>query len=52
MADVMIDCVDQKPAPKRIAPGSDAYTMTHKALGAVLEAQKDLAFSIDVPANS
>jgi NAD(P)-dependent dehydrogenase (short-subunit alcohol dehydrogenase family) len=55
MAKVMIDSVDQNPAPKRIALGSDAYTMIHKALTerlAALEAQKDLAFSTDLPAKA
>jgi NAD(P)-dependent dehydrogenase (short-subunit alcohol dehydrogenase family) len=44
--------VDQNPAPKRIALGSDAYAAIHKALTerlAALEAQKDLAFSTDLP---
>jgi len=55
MAKIMIDSVDQNPAPKRIALGSDAYTMIHKALTdrlAALEAQKDLAFSTDLPASA
>ncbi len=52
MVKIMIDSVDPNPAPKRIAPGSDAYTMIHKALTerlAALEAQKDLAYSTDIP---
>jgi len=52
MAKIIIDTVEQNPAPKRIALGSDAYGAIHKALTdrlAVLEAQKDLAFSTDVP---
>ena len=52
MAKIIIDTVEQIPAPKRIALGSDAYGAIHKALTdrlAVLEAQKDLAFSTDVP---
>jgi NAD(P)-dependent dehydrogenase (short-subunit alcohol dehydrogenase family) len=52
MVKIMIDSVDQNPAPKRIALGSDAYTMIHKALTdrlAGLEAQKDLAYSTDFP---
>ncbi|MRN53163.1 SDR family oxidoreductase [Paenibacillus monticola] len=55
MAKIMIDSVDQHPAPKRIALGSDSYTTIHKALTerlANLEAQKDLAFSTDFPANA
>ena len=55
MVKIMIDSVDQNPAPKRIALGSDAYTMIHKALTdrlAALEAQKDLAFSTDLPASA
>lgn len=52
MAKVMIDSVDQHPAPKRIALGSDSYTVIHQALTgrlAELEAQKELAFSTDYP---
>jgi len=52
MVKIMIDSVDQNPAPRRIALGSDSYTIIHKALTerlAVLEAQKDLAFSTDLP---
>jgi NAD(P)-dependent dehydrogenase (short-subunit alcohol dehydrogenase family) len=52
MAAIMIDSVDQTPAPKRIALGSDSYNAIHKALTdrlAALEAQKDLAFSTDLP---
>jgi NAD(P)-dependent dehydrogenase (short-subunit alcohol dehydrogenase family) len=52
MAKIMIDSVDQNPAPSRIALGSDSYSIIHKALAerlAVLEAQKDLAFSTDFP---
>jgi hypothetical protein len=51
MAKVIIDNVELNPAPKRIALGSDAYNAIHKALTdrlAVLEAQKELAFSTDV----
>jgi hypothetical protein len=54
MVKIMIDSVDQNPAPKRIALGSDAYTVMHKQLSerlATLEAQKDLAFSTDLPKN-
>jgi NAD(P)-dependent dehydrogenase (short-subunit alcohol dehydrogenase family) len=52
MVKIMIDSVDQNPAPKRIALGSDSYTAIRKALTerlAALEAQKDLAFSTDLP---
>jgi hypothetical protein len=52
MVKIMIDSVDQNPAPKRIALGSDSYTAIHKALTerlAALEAQKHLAFSTDLP---
>jgi len=52
MAKIIIDTVEQNPAPKRIALGSDAYGAIHKALTdrlAVLEAQKELSFSTDVP---
>jgi NAD(P)-dependent dehydrogenase (short-subunit alcohol dehydrogenase family) len=50
MAEIMIASADQQPAPKRIALGSDAYTVMHKQLSerlATLEAQKALAFSTD-----
>jgi NAD(P)-dependent dehydrogenase (short-subunit alcohol dehydrogenase family) len=52
MADIIVESVDQTPAPKRIALGSDSYAAIHKALTdrlAVLDAQKDLAFSTDFP---
>jgi NAD(P)-dependent dehydrogenase (short-subunit alcohol dehydrogenase family) len=55
MAQIMIDSVDQEPAPKRIALGSDAFTAIHKALTdrlAVLEGQRELAFSTDLPKES
>lgn len=51
MVKVIIDTADQNPAPKRIALGSDAYTIMHKALTerlAALEAQKEMAFSTDI----
>lgn len=50
MVKIMIDSVDQVPAPKRIALGRDAYTVMHKQLSerlAELEAQKELAMSTD-----
>jgi NAD(P)-dependent dehydrogenase (short-subunit alcohol dehydrogenase family) len=46
----MIASVDQEPAPRRLALGSDAWQTMHKGLSerlAALEAQKDLAFSTD-----
>jgi hypothetical protein len=52
---VKIMIVDQNPAPKRIALGSDAYTMIHKARTerlTALEAQKHIAFSTDLPKNA
>lgn len=52
MAKIMIDSVDQNPAPERIVLGSDSYNAIHKALTerlATLEAQRDLAFSTDFP---
>jgi hypothetical protein len=55
MAAIMIASVDQDPAPKRIALGSDAYSVMHKQLSdrlAALEAQKELAFSTDFPAGT
>lgn len=53
MATVIIDSVDQSLAPKRIALGSDSCTYMHNALTerlVDLEAQKDLAFSMDCSA--
>jgi NAD(P)-dependent dehydrogenase (short-subunit alcohol dehydrogenase family) len=55
MVKIMIDSVDQTPAPKRIALGTDSYTMVRNALTerlAALEAQKDLAFSTDLVAGT
>ena len=55
MVGIMIASVDQSPAPKRIALGSDSYTVMQKQLSerlAALEAQKELAFSTDFPANA
>ena len=51
MVKIIIDTVDQNPAPKRIALGSDAYAIMHKSLTerlAALEVQKDVAFSTDI----
>lgn len=50
MARVMIDSVDQSPAPKRVVMGSDIYDAllgVYRERAASLEAQKDLAFSTD-----
>jgi NAD(P)-dependent dehydrogenase (short-subunit alcohol dehydrogenase family) len=55
MVKIIIDSVDVSPAPKRIALGSDAYNAIHGSLSArlsVLEAQKELALSTDLPAGS
>lgn len=52
MAKIMIASVDQHPAPKRIALGSDSYHVIHQALTErlhELEEQKELAFSTDFP---
>lgn len=52
MAKVIIDSIEQTPAPKRIALGSDAYGAIHKALSdrlAGLEGQREVAFSTDFP---
>lgn len=51
MVEIMINSAEKSPAPRRIALGSDAYTVMHKQLSerlASLEAQKELAFSTDV----
>lgn len=50
MVCAMIAAADAKDPPRRLALGSDAYTLIHAALSerlAALEAQKDLAFSTD-----
>lgn len=50
MVERMIASAEQDPAPRRLALGSDAYTVMHKQLSerlAALEAQRDLAFSTD-----
>lgn len=52
MAQIMIDSVEQNPAPRPVALGSDAYGAIHKSLTerlAGLEAQRELAFSTDFP---
>ena len=51
MAAIMIDSVDQVPAPRRIAMGAGAYASIRAALGgrlAALEAQRDLALAADL----
>jgi len=51
MATIMIDSVDQVPAPRRITLGAGAYASIRSALTerlAALEAQKDLAFAADL----
>ncbi len=53
MVELMIASVDQQPAPKRLALGSDAWTAMQRSLAArlaELEAQKEVAFSTDFPA--
>jgi NAD(P)-dependent dehydrogenase (short-subunit alcohol dehydrogenase family) len=53
MVELMIASVDQQPAPKRLALGSDAWTAMQRGLAArlaELEAQKGVAFSTDFPA--
>ena len=52
MVKIIVDSVDQNPAPKRIALGSDAYGAIHKALTdrlSALEAQRDAALFTDFP---
>jgi NAD(P)-dependent dehydrogenase (short-subunit alcohol dehydrogenase family) len=51
IAHAMMDSVDRKPAPARLALGSDTYTLVRAALVkrlAALDAQKDIAFSTDI----
>src|SRR5580700_2202462 len=46
MVKIIVDSVDQNPAPRRIALGSDSYGAIHKALTdrlSALEAQRDVA---------
>ncbi len=50
MAQVIIACAEESPAPKRVVMGSDSYKMLSAAFSeraASLEAQKELAFSTD-----
>ena len=52
MVKIIVDSVDQNPAPKRIALGSDSYGAIHKALTdrlSALEAQRDIALFTDFP---
>ena len=51
MGTIMIDSVDQEPAPLRLVLGSDAYTAIVGALTARLaavQAQREVAFSTDI----
>ena len=51
MVQAMLDSVACHPAPKRLTLGSGAYTQVRAALAerlAVLEAQRDIAFSTDI----
>ncbi|KZD24276.1 SDR family oxidoreductase [Tardiphaga robiniae] len=53
MAQAMIDCAARSPAPRRLALGSDTYTMVRAALVerlAALDAQKDIALATDAGA--
>jgi NAD(P)-dependent dehydrogenase (short-subunit alcohol dehydrogenase family) len=55
MATIIIDSVDQSPAPKRLVLGSDSFKAIQKALTdrlAAVEAQQSLAFSTDFPAGA
>lgn len=54
MAKIIINSIEQNPAPKRLVLGSDSYNAIHKALTErlkVLEEQKELAFSTDFTTN-
>ena len=54
MAAAMIASVEQEPAPKRLALGSDAYANIRKALTerlAELDRQKEITCSTDFPAS-
>jgi NADP-dependent 3-hydroxy acid dehydrogenase YdfG len=54
MSAIIVDSLDQEPAPKRIVLGTDAWRIIQKALAdrlAAVEAQKDLAASTDIPAS-
>ncbi len=50
VAQAMIDCVDESPAPLRLPLGSDTYTLVREALEkrlAALESQKKIALAAD-----
>lgn len=52
MVQIMIESVNVEPAPRRIALGSDCYTVMHQQISSRLqdlEAQKEIAFSTDIP---
>jgi NAD(P)-dependent dehydrogenase (short-subunit alcohol dehydrogenase family) len=52
MVKLMIDSVEQTPAPKRLVLGSDSFKAIQKALTdrlVTVEAQRDIAFSTDFP---
>lgn len=52
MVQIMIESTDLEPAPRRLALGSDCYTVMHQQISARLEdleAQKETAFSTDIP---
>lgn len=55
MSKIILDSVDQEPAPKRIVLGSDSWGILFKSLTdrlAAVAAQKALASSTDIPANA
>jgi NAD(P)-dependent dehydrogenase (short-subunit alcohol dehydrogenase family) len=55
MAEVILASADQNPAPRRLVLGSDSYTVIERALTerlAAVQAQKELAFSTDLPAGA
>jgi len=55
MAKIIIESVDEEPAPKRIILGSDAWGIIRKALAdrlATVESQKELAASTDIQSNA
>ena len=54
MSAIIIDSVNQDPAPRRIVLGSDSWAIIQNALADRLEveAQRDLAASTDSPANT
>lgn len=52
MVQIMIESIDLEPAPRRLALGSDCYTVMHQQISSRLEdleAQKEIAFSTDIP---